>query len=75
VKVYPNPATSKIFIEGNATEDSDVIVSTILGQTLLSGKTDAEGRLTIDINGFKPGVYLVTIKKGDRQVVKKIVVN
>ncbi|MGE0567708.1 MAG: T9SS type A sorting domain-containing protein, partial [Bacteroidia bacterium] len=74
VKVYPNPAMDKVYIEGNATENSEVKLLNALGQVLGSYKTDMQGNLMIDVSNQNPGIYFVEITRGTKMVVKKVVV-
>ena len=62
-KIYPNPASDMIVIEGNA----EVSVVDMLGRVVLSRKV--QGNMNIDISGLPSGLYLVRDDKGN---VKKI---
>ncbi len=61
LKIYPNPATNYINIESN--ENAVVSILNINGQLIkqyLFEKGLSEGR--IDISGFMPGLYIVTLQ-------------
>ncbi len=78
VKLYPNPVKSKLRIEINIVKRTlrTLKVTTLTGATVYS-KTIAPGRAnaTIDVAGWEPGLYMVTLyDKGIPVQTEKVVV-
>jgi hypothetical protein len=65
--VYPNPASSRIFIESGSQETFTVKILDIRGSVVLKQRADTEQG--IDISGLAKGAYLinVTTKSGNYQ--------
>ena len=60
ISVYPNPATSKLFISGIDGE-VQVKIMNLLGETLYSGKL--ADKQAVDITFLNNGVYLATVSE------------
>ena len=71
VKLYPNPATDYVIVEGIAPA-SEVMLHSMTGELLCAMQADAEGHLQIDMTALSDGVYLL-VGTGwqERLVVKK----
>ena len=71
VKLYPNPATDYVIVEGIAPA-SEVMLHSMTGELLCAMQADAEGHLQIDLTALSYGVYLL-VGTGwqERLVVKK----
>ena len=65
LNLYPNPASSQLYIEGISTYG---IYSTT-GELLLNGENLTEG--IIDISTLKSGLYLITTNLGKKTFIKK----
>ncbi len=55
--MYPNPATEKLFIENNLAQNSNYIITNLLGQEIDKGLLKSE----IDISHLLNGVYVLKI--------------
>jgi len=74
ISIYPNPASSKIFIDGkNAEEFDEITVMNLAGKTVFSEKY-VDGQDGIDITNLQNGIYIVRIKAGIQTITKKLVV-
>ena len=71
VKLYPNPATDYVIVEGIAPA-SEVMLHSMTGELMCAMQADAEGHLQIDLTALSDGVYLL-VGTGwqERLVVKK----
>lgn len=58
-KIYPNPTSQYVIIEGINKSTFEYNVVNTLGQTVLKGKSSSD-KLIIDLSHFVPGVYFVT---------------
>ncbi len=69
-KIYPNPATEKLYIENNFEQNINYIITNLLGQERDKGLLKSE----IDISHLLNGVYLLKIvgTKNQTQVLKFI---
>ncbi|MCD6366292.1 MAG: T9SS type A sorting domain-containing protein, partial [Bacteroidales bacterium] len=70
--VYPNPAHSKIIIDGKK-PDAYKLLS--LAGILLQEKTISSMPKTIDVSNLLQGIYLLKLQFGNYFVVRKIVIN
>jgi hypothetical protein len=59
-KVFPNPGADHISIEfdNNKKEDFSLTISNIQGQTILHKEISRNGIIQLDMESYKPGVYL-----------------
>jgi len=67
IKVYPNPATEKINIEGVA--DVSLKVTDLVGKTVITESTVN----SIDVSTLTSGIYFLNVKSGNDQSVIKFI--
>lgn len=76
--VYPNPASGKIFINSNFSENNPVQVEiyNLLGIKLYENKLSGsnQNQFQIDISGWEPGVYYAVMKSGNITNIKKFII-
>jgi len=71
-KVYPNPATEKLFVQFVGWEgEKEIKLLDITGRIVLIQKS-LEEKNEIDISSFPKGIYLISAKNKSSYVVKKI---
>jgi hypothetical protein len=71
-KVFPNPATEKLFIQFNGWEGiKEIKLRDITGRSVFQLKSINEIN-EIDISSFPKGIYLIDVKNEKYHVVKKI---
>ena len=82
VAIYPNPTNDKLNIAiynyKSANNEDTYSVSNLSGQILEQNKLGVcAGKLskTVDMSAYQAGVYFITLKIGDRQIVRQIVKN
>lgn len=65
-RIYPIPATDQLTISRNtaSTNDCQVKITNLLGQTLVASRFQKE--LTIDLSGFSAGLYVLQIQGSGR---------
>ncbi|MFP3596786.1 PQQ-dependent sugar dehydrogenase [Chryseobacterium sp. SIMBA_029] len=64
LKVYPNPASKKVFIEGLQDKNSTAEIISAEGRKVLeSAKINSDN--SVDISGIPSGVYYLILKSGD----------
>ena len=68
VKLYPNPATDYVIVEGVAPV-SEVTLHSMTGDRLYAGRADDRGTLQIDLTPYADGVYLVCVAGETYRVV------
>ncbi len=71
--IYPNPASERIVIEANGNQMFVLKIFNNEGKLFVNQRIN-KNKSFVDINGFDPGFYLISIKSGDRTIVKKILV-
>lgn len=74
VKIYPNPASERVFIEGLRYADAKVELISTEGRKVLDEiKLDSEN--SFDVTGITPGVYYLNIKSGDlKEFSQKLII-
>lgn len=70
LKVYPNPADQKLYVEGEITL---VEVYNTVGQCLLT--RPVKGNAVIELSDFRNGIYFLRVSNNGETVVKKFSVN
>ena len=68
VKLYPNPATDYVIVEG-VSPASEVTLHSMTGERLYAGRADSRGVLQIDLTPYADGVYLVCVAGETYRVV------
>lgn len=74
VKIHPNPAHERVFVEGLQSENTKIeLISTEGKKVIDSIKLDSEN--SFDITGITPGVYYINIKSGDlKEFSQKLII-
>lgn len=72
LNVYPNPATTQVYVELGNTDEADMTVRNNMGQILMSSHISAF-QTQIDLSSFASGVYFVQIEQAGRTMVKEFV--
>ena len=73
LKIFPNPASNKLYIS-NIKPLSEISIYSVDGKILYKQLPIHIGTLSIDIHGFKNGIYFVNVKEGKTSITKKFVV-
>ena len=68
VKLYPNPATDYVIVEGVAPA-CEVTLHSMTGERFYAGRADSRGVLQIDLTPYADGVYLVCVADETYRVV------
>ena len=68
IQVYPNPTNGLLNVRGNGT--MHISVSNMLGQRLM--ETSAEGDVTLDLNRYESGFYILRVETANGVTVQKV---
>lgn len=60
--VYPNPATTNLFVEVSASGQKEVLLTSINGQVVKRISTSASGKIELNIEELPQGVYVLTVR-------------
>ena len=71
VLVYPNPATTEIYVSGDAEEINTVALYNAVGQRIDANITLTGDRARIDLNGLASGVYYVQTRTTASKILKQ----
>lgn len=79
MKIYPNPAKDKIFVETTSPTANHSLtceITDMAGRLIYSGSMEADnGKLAVDLKQALPGVYFVTLKdENNARTVQKLLV-
>ena len=69
--VYPNPASSQLFIKSENFEDYEFNIINLLGKKIASGRINGQTE-TVDISSLPPNVYILRIAS---EAVKFVITN
>lgn len=69
IHIYPNPTSSRIIIETKSNGTIQYQITSIAGQIIKSGAYNKE----IDIVALRSGIYILTIKKDNKVINRKII--
>lgn len=74
VRIYPNPASERVFVEGIRSENTTIKLISTEGKIGIDNvKLDSEN--SFDITGITPGVYYLNIKSGDsKEYSQKLII-
>ncbi|NMR33055.1 T9SS type A sorting domain-containing protein [Chryseobacterium aquaticum] len=74
VRIYPNPASERVFVEGISSENTTIKLISTEGKIAIDNvKLDSEN--SFDITGITPGVYYLNIKSGDfKEYSQKLII-
>jgi len=76
LKVYPNPASNKIFIEHGSSENVVIRINDLNGKILFeTTERNANGRSTCHLNEMPSGIYLLEIHMTDGVLREKLVLS
>jgi len=78
-RVYPNPASDELFIEVNASQNSDMSISVynIMGQKVMEQNATVStgiNRPSINVSNLTDGIYFVTVKANGFENTMKFIV-
>lgn len=74
--IYPNPATTDIFIKNNTEIDYTAGLYTVLGEKVKEQKAPENSDIMkIDLEGLANGIYFLKIENAGQEWVKKIILN
>jgi hypothetical protein len=73
LSIYPNPTSDKLFISLNYKDKLQLNVTDVLGKEIIS-QTLMNGKKELDIHSLASGVYFVSVRDGERNVVRKLIV-
>jgi len=74
--VFPNPASDRVTIVGDAVSKVHIAVLDVAGREVLSseGTTDGSGTFVLDTHRLIAGIYLVRVNIGPRSTTMKLVI-
>ena len=71
-KVYPNPATSMIFVESDVDADANLSIIDVTGRVVR--EMIFNNNAIVNIEDLNSGVYFIKIQDDNNQTIQKIVV-
>lgn len=69
VNIYPNPTTSKVYLQSSE-EIKSVVIFDLSGKILLKTMNQVENSL--DVSQLQKGMYFLKISVGNRLIIKKL---
>ena len=71
IRIYPNPASQNLYIEG-INQETSLIIRTLAGKTLL--RSTLRQNQATDLASLPQGVYLLTLQSGQEQTTNRLVI-
>jgi|GEM_PF-5169542 len=72
VKIYPNPAGNRLYIETSRLLPDKIVVMDLLGH-VIKQKNNSKTKHELDLSDLSPGIYLVSIKTGNKELHYRII--
>ena len=72
IKVYPNPTDGQVSIMLPSTNEVKITVYDLNGRLLLN-KVSTSDNFIINLDKYEAGVYVLKIKMGQNETVKRII--
>ncbi|MEL6536601.1 MAG: T9SS type A sorting domain-containing protein, partial [Bacteroidota bacterium] len=69
--IYPNPTQDIVTITAKGMEDAFYSVTTLQGQVIARGSMQEDTQ--VNLSNWSAGMYLLTIRKGEQQIIRQIV--
>jgi len=74
IRIYPNPAQDRLFVQGLRDSQSTAEIVTTEGRRVME-ETKFDSENSINISGIQPGMYYINIKSGDlKSYSEKIII-
>lgn len=75
LSIFPNPAKDVLHIKlPNQTKPVDIQLVDANGKPVYESKSAVGSRLSLDVSGYKSGVYVLVLESGSKVVKRKIVI-
>ena len=75
LKVYPNPATNQVTIEGLALQNARIVLYDVAGRAVLVASGNASNGQTLDLSGLEAGSYLIQISGKQLLHTKRLLIH
>lgn len=72
IEIYPNPASSNIYVETGDNE-CDILIYNSLGQ-IVKTMSSVSGKVSVDVNDMNSGIYFIKIKGSSLNEVRNVVI-
>jgi plastocyanin len=70
----PNPANTHVVLEKSHATNTDIVLTSITGQVILSERNVADTRRQLDVSFLAPGIYFVVMTADGNTVRKRLLV-
>jgi hypothetical protein len=74
LKVYPNPASDKLFVELPETGMEELIITDLMGRLLIHREIVSEQRVEVNIDLLQKGMFIISISNGQKRYVSRFIV-
>jgi hypothetical protein len=77
LRIYPTISTGRISVTGSPADlwNSDIMVIDESGRIVFTAHQAADTNVSLDLGYLKNGLYFLQLKKGPRQIVRKIIIS
>jgi hypothetical protein len=72
IVAYPNPVSNQLILNGDLT-DAQINIASITGEIIVPSFISTTNNLKLDMGQISPGIYFVSIRKGDDNNTIKII--
>jgi hypothetical protein len=74
LKVYPNPASDKLFVELPEPGMEKLIITDLMGRVLIHQEIFSDQRVELDLNSLRKGMFIISISKGQKKYMSRFMV-
>ncbi len=74
LKVYPNPASEKLWVKIPEPGMEDLIITDIMGRVLMRKQIDTDGLVSVNLDSFSKGIFILIVSKGTKQYRTRFIV-
>ncbi|MBV6645548.1 MAG: RICIN domain-containing protein [Cyclobacteriaceae bacterium] len=75
LRVYPNPASDRLFVSGGTEgQSTEAVMYDLMSREIRRWRPSVEKKIELDIRDIDPGVYLIQIRQGSMRINHRILV-
>ena len=74
INVYPNPATSTVNLQLVDNSQANIQLFNLVGQVVLSEQVNGQDQVTLNVNNFNSGVYMLKVSQNGKVYTSKLIV-
>ena len=74
INVYPNPATSTVNVKLVDNSQANIQLFNLVGQVVLSEQVNGQDQVTLNVNNYNSGIYMLKVNQNGKVYTSKVIV-